>query len=39
VTGHALIDLSEIKGQHTSVSERRFCNCISDLLSITYLKQ
>jgi hypothetical protein len=30
---------SEICGQTGSVSERRMCNCISGLLSITYLKQ
>jgi hypothetical protein len=28
-----------IPGQTESVSERRICNCISDLLSIAYLKQ
>jgi hypothetical protein len=28
-----------LKGQTDSVSEIRICNCISDLISITYLKQ
>jgi hypothetical protein len=31
--------LTALAGQTESVSERRMCNCISDLLSITYLKQ
>jgi hypothetical protein len=31
--------MGEFRGQTESVSEIRVCNCISDLLSITYLKQ
>jgi PAS domain S-box-containing protein len=34
-----LPEFREFRGQTDSVSERRMCNCISGLLSITYLKQ
>jgi predicted porin len=33
------INFWKLKGQTDSVSEIRMCNCISGLLSITYLKQ
>jgi hypothetical protein len=33
------IESAQLRGQTESLSEIRLCNCMSDLLSITYLKQ